>query len=163
MTGYQIVLEAITEPSDYLQSKFDDAIRRIKIRFKYNLNYMQLKVSDIPINNKGKPYRGFKDIRAYGASWTKLKTIFTGDENHLKEVMKYYKVKMTLDNFILMLYCHELGHEVYRNKMTKSEIAKTLEYLKKIKFHTKYLDHIKPDKMDEEMVAEYIAKECMKI
>ncbi len=162
------VQEGILPMSSKLQNFFDKAKDRMIKRLGYNVSYMKLRVSDQPMDNKGNVYKGvIKDIRSYGASHTYTGYIYTFPLDHLKLVYNYYKLDMGFNKFVLLLYCHELAHEVDWKFISAVDKSNLLKKLKSKGFTTIYLDSLdykrsNPNKYDSEMLCEYMASVCVK-
>jgi hypothetical protein len=120
---------------------------------------MKLKINSQPVYNNGKPCHELKQ-EEFGGSWTKLKYIQINP--NIEDVMKFYKIKDSKDVFNKIIIAHELAHEIYNNvcdiwfkRLIKVKVRREA-------FHTVYLDHVKPNKLEEETFCEYLAHEIVK-
>ena len=141
--------------------EFEDIKDQIKELFGYDVSYMKLIISNKPVYNNGKPNIEMNPLK-YGGCWTQNKIIQIADHQHLKKVMKYYKIEkeMSVLNFSRHLMVHELSHEIYNNILTNNEKNKYQQKLKN--FRTVYTDTVSPQKLDSEKFCEYIAVSLMK-
>jgi len=153
----------IKEETDYDEQKeFQNTIKKFKKKYGWDLSYMKLKISNIPINRDGTVNSKMKP-EAYGGSHTNNKIIYVGDSEHLKKVLKYYKVENTdVKKFLKILLAHELAHEVYQNILSEEEKKEFKEIIDKSKFRTVYTDTVKDNsKIDVEKFCEYIASQLV--
>ena len=147
----QLVYISLLESNQINNIPFDEIfkniIKKIKNNFGYDLSYMKLQISEIPVYNDGRPNKKMNPDE-FGGSWTKNKTIYIN--KNPSRVIKYWKLKISEIEFINLIIAHELGHELWKNhNMRNNNIPK--------KFNTVYLDTVKPEKMEEERFCEYFA------
>ena len=160
MKQYSFLLESINNSNiDLIKKNFKYCIDAYKQIYNFDLSYMKLKISTQPVYNNGKPCHELKPEESCG-SWTKLKYIQINP--NIEDVMKFYKIKDSKDIFNKISIAHELAHEIYNNvcdiwfkRLIKVKVRREA-------FHTVYLDHVKPDKMEEETFCEYLANSIVK-
>jgi len=134
----QLVYISLLESNQINNIPFDEifknTIEKIKNNFGYDLSYMKLQISEIPVYNDGRPNKKMNPDE-FGGSWTKNKIIYIN--KHPSRVIKYWKLKISEIEFINLIIAHELGHELWKNhNMRNNNIPK--------KFNTAYLDTVKP-------------------
>lgn len=134
---------------------------QIKELFGYDISYMKLIISNIPVYNNGKINTKMNPLQ-YGGCWTQNQIVQIANHNHLKKVMKYYNIEneMSVLNFSRHLMIHELSHEIYNNILTNDEKNNFKTKLKN--FRTVYTDTVSSEKLDSEKFCEYIAVTLMK-
>jgi len=147
----------MNDNKDLIKKNFEYVISKYKELYKYDLSYMKLEISSQPVYSNGKPCHELKQ-EEYGGCWTKLEKIYINP--NIKDVMNYYKVKnLILRDFNILIIAHELAHEIYNNVCDDRFKYDINKKIKKEKFHTVYLDHVKENKMEEESFCEYLANE----
>ena len=141
-----------------IHSNFDWAINRYRQKYDIDLSYIDLRIDETPYYNNGEPDTDM-DPRESAGSWTDKG--FVHINPNIDEVMKYYGVTSSVDEFNKQIIGHELAHEIYRNIADKFFIDEILKQAKDENFHTIYLDHVPQHKLKEEMFCEYMGKSIL--
>ena len=130
-------------------------LQSYKDKYGLDLNYMKFIEDPTPRFNNGKKVPETLGI-VPGGSWTKHKKIYLAPD--MQPAMKAYGVTEDKNKFIARIIAHELGHEVYNNSPWKDRLRKMIAAkIAEDNFNTAYLDSVKPDRMEEEAFAEYLA------
>lgn len=147
------------QAEDFIKDGLFKRIKNIfKTKFNWNVDYMKLAYSSIPLYDNNKP--NYKmPIEEFGACHTKRPYNIIYLSTTLEKTIAYYNIDMTKIEFAGLLIAHELAHEVHLYLLTPEQREK---YYSKIPedFYTSYLDHVKkdqPNKFNEERFCEYIA------
>ena len=152
MTSILNYLNENTENTLDLVGIFQEIIRKIKSKFGYDLSYIKLQISEIPVYNDGRPNKKMNPDE-FGGSWTKNKTIYIN--KNIPRVIKYWKLKMSEETFARIIISHELGHELYKNfNISHNHIPPK-------DFTTPYLKTVIPEKYKEEAFCEYFAHQIV--
>lgn len=138
---------------------FDKTLEIYKKLYKFDLYYMDIEMSDIPLNTNGKPSK-FVTKEQFGGCWTTKQIIYINP--HFELPVKYYEKvcdKETYMRILKIIIAHELAHEIYANHASiefKKEIKKKI---KDENFTTSYIQalDINYEKYDEERFCEYLA------
>jgi len=138
----------------YIKKIFLDIISKYNELFGLDLSYMDVELSEHPKYNDGSISTEIADDE-FGGSWTKNKIIYINCNPD--KVIEHWNLSMSIDEFLYWIIAHELAHEIYFNLMEKSEIDYIIKLAKQENFTTEYLKIVKPEKIDEEIFAEYLA------
>ena len=161
MIYYSFLTESIRYTSPILIQKiFKDVIDKYKSKYGFNLSYMKLVISEVPVFNNGKPNKDMKPEES-GGSWTKLKKIYINPD--VDSVMKHYKVTCSKTDYITIIIAHELAHEIWNNVCNEYFKKIILVKARKEDFHTVYLDSLDKSykKYKEEVFCEYLANSIL--
>jgi len=139
-----------------------------KSMYNFDISYMKVDTSDVPINTEGRPTKSIK-LEQFGACWTNKKTIYFNSKFYL--AIRYYSQFdevpasaqerivdeiITYTNALKHVMCHELAHEIYKNLATPEFKQKV--HAEAEKFTTSYLKSLDPEsgKYNEELFCEYL-------
>ena len=160
MKQYSFLMESINNSNiDLIKKNFKYCINTYKQVYNFDLSYMKLKISSQPVYNNGKQCHELKQEES-GGCWTKLKYIQINP--NIEDVMEFYKIKDPKDVFNKIIIAHELAHEIYNNVCDKWFKRLIKVKARREAFHTVYLDHVKPNKIEEETFCEYLANSIVK-
>jgi len=146
----------ITKLGSKLYEKYlEEAKQDIKKHLGYDLGYMKIKTLDIPRNSNGSPNYKMNPDEVAGY-WSQDKSISIASPTRMRKVMKHWGLGQNKTDFTKHMIRHELGHELYKNHLSKKDRK---FYNKKFKdFETPYLKTVAPEKKPEERFAELVTK-----
>ncbi len=138
---------------------FNKILETYKKLFKFDLYYIDIEMSDIPLNTNGEPSK-FVTKEQFGGCWTNRQTIYINP--HFESAVKYYEKVCDKETYMRVLktvIAHELAHEIYAvhaSLQFKKEIKKKV---KDENFTTSYIQALDTtyEKYDEECFCEYLA------
>ena len=133
---------------------FKTVISEYKKRFGFDLSRYKLVSTKTPRYNNGHPADFPRE--QFGGCWTTNGVVYLNSD--LGPVMKFYGVKnKSVSDLKKGLIAHELAHGIYREIATAEFKKKYLKMAKDMKFTTEYLEHVNPNKLQEETFCEFIA------
>ena len=138
---------------------FTKTLETYKKLYKFDLSYMSIKISDIPLNTNGEPSKSTTKAQ-FGGCWTTKQIIYINP--HFELPVKYYEKVCDKETYMRVLktvIAHELAHEIYTHHASM-EFKKEIQ--KKIRdehFTTSYIQALDNTykKYDEECFCEYLA------
>lgn len=143
ISTYHLFFEYVLLESNKYTQLFNIVINIIKKLYNHDLSYMNIQLT--------------KDD--FGGYWSNNKVIYINTD--LSRVIKHYKLSISEDEFTILIIAHELGHDLFTNKMTINEKTDILNSAKKTNFDTEYLKYIhgkiSKKELNEEIICEYIA------
>lgn len=127
--------------------------------YNFELGYLQIKVSNVPINVHGKPSQEISK-EAFGGCYTHKGIIYINSHFHL--AVKFYTNKTDLQTYnteLRRVIAHELAHAVYQEIATAKFKADLLREARTENFTSDYLAQVPTfhPKYEEELFCEYLA------
>jgi len=160
---------------DFLRYRYEKRAERIDIPSIYadvrkaygDMGYPvtgdRLVVSAIPTYTNGKPVP-VSVIRPNASGGNTQHDGTVRINPNYRAVMRHWRLKGSGRDFLRTIIGHELGHHIDRTVLSRrsAERRRLLQEIRKSKFHTVYTDSYGPDtdprKLDNELLAEYLAK-----
>ena len=148
--------------SNKLNTMFNDVLSAYKQKFGFDMSYMTYKVDRQPVYTNGEPCYEYDEDECAG-DWTSLGWIRLNPD--MKSVMDRYGVAWhgsdDIEEFTKIIIAHELAHEVW-NRIADDQFKEdVLDEARMQSFNTKYLDSVKPSRLDEETFCEYLAHQVI--
>ena len=148
--------------NDRLIKIINEVLFAYKQKFGFDLSYMKFKVDSQPVYTNGEPCYEYDENECAG-DWTSLGWIRLNPD--MKSVIDRYGITWhgsdDIEEFTKIIIAHELAYEVW-NKIADDDFKNDiLNNARNSSFNTKYLDTVKPNKLNEETFCEYLAHEVV--